>query len=256
MKTVKALLFLLLPGLLFLSSCTKSIKTEDITITSDAMEAFSGLLVGCKNEIAIEVKDVELAGPVYEVVEGDAILKPGMSGKLGIIPNAPGKLRIKIAAHIGGPEGFFELNAVDGLPMPKITMYANPKDFYEVGKKYMAGGNTLFNIDVVPDENFKKFFKSDAMYKFDGGKATLIREGAEVASVELKSGNIGSRVQISELKAQAQPGDKINIKIENFKRENYDEVLVDQELPEEYKDMTIELMTIEEMNESTEAMTY
>ena len=103
------------------------------------------------------------------------------------------------------------------IPKPEIHITSGGKAINE-RQGVPAPGPRKLEIKAVPDESFSAFLPKDARYRVAVWEVTLARGSRPIKTKTITS---QQEVNIAELAALAQPGDRIVIEVKKVERLNY-----------------------------------
>ncbi|WP_266367547.1 type IX secretion system motor protein PorM/GldM [Tellurirhabdus rosea] len=167
----------------------------------------------CANRLSIQSPQLgALWNPSFSP-QGAAVLAGGERGKITIVPSSNQvALTISNQGNVLGTERF----RVNRVPRPTLQYYAGGS-LVDERRGMSASAVRSIRVQAVADESFKNYSPEDANFRVNGVTVSLARGNRRVAGVQL-SGEGGS---VASLAAQAQPGDRYVIEVEQVQRRNF-----------------------------------
>ncbi len=176
-----------------------------------------GLYLGCQNKVEVISPGLgALWSPSFSADGGDAIA--GGGGKVTLVPNsATFAMNVSNQGQLLGKDPF----KVRKVPKPEIVILGNGATIDE-RKGMPATQLRSISVNCIPDEGFKNTCPEDARFRATLVTVTLARGTKKVDAVTFeKEGSI------TRLAAQAQAGDRYVVDVENVKRQNFKNEILD-----------------------------
>jgi gliding motility-associated protein GldM len=198
---------------------TTFVETVEYIVAEPVMQiqsaSVSALYNNCGNELNVQVPAL---GATYNPTfsGSGAQFFPGQEkGFVTVVPSGTPEVTLNVASN-GNPIGSQKFK-VRPIPKPEIVAYG-------VGGKVLdekRGEPTLprqITVKANPDDGFKTFLPKDARYRVTEMEITLAR-GSRPVAPPMKVNN--ETVDLSNLVAQARPGDRLVIDIKRVERMNF-----------------------------------
>jgi gliding motility-associated protein GldM len=176
--------------------------------------ALSQLYLNCGNELDVLVPALGTAYNPSFSVQGGSSIEGKERGRVTIIPNAP-KVVLGVSSN-GNKIGNKEFS-VRRIPKPEVQVYNGSKPVnLKQGEK--ATAMRVLRVQAIADDNFKAQLPKDAQYKVTRWTITLAR-GPRPVGQPIKA--TSETVNISQLMANARPGDRLVVQVDQVLRRNF-----------------------------------
>ncbi len=193
-------------------------QTIEYTVAQPTIKVTTGnaptLYMNCGNNVTIEVPQLGSAyNPAFRA-DGADIIRGSKPGQVTIVPK---QRRIEVAVSSGGTPIGTQRFDVRPIPPPRYLIKDNTGR--EVDKKNGVRGSSLTSLRVEPDpeENFKTEVPNDARYIIQEMEVIHARGTSAVNRIPVTSGN----VDLSRIRSQFRPGDRIVIEVKKVVRRNF-----------------------------------
>lgn len=191
--------------------------TQDYVVAKPVMQiqsaAINSLYYNCGNELNIQVPALGANYDPSFSASGATVVKGAQKGMVTIIPNSRSvKLNVSSGGNLIGSQDF----TVKQVPRPKVIAYANGQPL-NITRGIPAPGPRTIEMRAIPDESFANLLPKEARYRVTGYTVYLVRGNRPVQTIKAND----PTVNISSLAAQARPGDRIAIQVDEVKRMNF-----------------------------------
>lgn len=176
--------------------------------------ALSQLYLNCGNELDVLVPALGTSyNPSFSVQGGTTI--PGKErGRVTIVPNAP---KVTLGVSSNGTKIGNKVFSVRKIPRPEVQVYSGSKPVnIKQGEK--ATAMRVLRVQAIADENFKAQLPNDSQYKVTRWTITLAR-GQRAVGQPLRA--TSETINISQLMANAKPGDRLVVQVDQVLRRNF-----------------------------------
>jgi gliding motility-associated protein GldM len=182
-----------------------------IQVQSASVQA---LYNNCGNELNIQVPALGSAYAPRFTANGAATYPGAEKGLVTIVPSGVPEVALNVYSgdFLIGTEKF----KVRGIPKPDIKLLSRGKEVNEkIGES--APGPRVLTVAAIPDDSFKQFLPKDARYRVTEWEVTLARGPRPVTTLKFNSPD----ADLSNLAAQAKPGDRLVIEVKKVERMNF-----------------------------------
>ncbi len=185
----------------------------------------SALYLNCGNPLNIQVPAL---GSTYQPsfsASGAQIVNGGQKGEIIVVPNSKNKVKINVSSA-GTAIGFQEFD-VRQIPRPSLEVRQNGAPV-DMRRGLNAPGPAALEIVPVPDPSFAGALPKEAMYRVASGEVVLARGKSPVNRFAIT----GNGINMTALRAQARPGDRIVLEVKTVQRKrNYGGGVDEIEIP-------------------------
>ncbi|WP_296619499.1 gliding motility protein GldM [Marivirga sp.] len=176
--------------------------------------ALSQLYLNCGNELDVLVPALGTAYNPSFSVQGGSTIQGKERGRVTIIPNAP---KVTLGVSSGGTKIGNKVFSVRKIPKPDVQVFVGSKPVnLKQGEK--ATAVRVLRVQAIADENFKAQLPKDAQYKVTRWTITLAR-GPRPVGQPIKA--TSETVNVSQLMANARPGDRLVVQVDQVLRRNF-----------------------------------
>ncbi len=173
----------------------------------------SSLYLNCGNKLSIQVPAL---GSTYDPsfsATGAQVIKGAEKGQITVVPTE-GKVAIKVSSN--GNALSTENFGVRLIPKPEIVLMSGGRPVNMAVGADVPGPREL-TLMAKPDETFKNSNPDDAKYSVTRFKITLARQKRQIATQDVSA----NAINLSGMAAQAKPGDRYVIQVQEVKRKNF-----------------------------------
>jgi gliding motility-associated protein GldM len=194
-------------------------QTEEYTVLKPSVQIMSGsmppLYFKCANKLQVSSPGL---GQLFKPTFGGsgAEFLPGGGGKVTVVPSAS-KVSLEVKNDGVTLESFpFTVRRV---PKPTVAASANGARITDdVSKRGLKAGSVrMISMSAISDEDFKATNPEDAQFRVTSFNIYLAAGTRPKGKMENQSGN----VNISQLAANAEPGDRYLIQVNKVERKNF-----------------------------------
>jgi len=150
-------------------------------------------------------------------ITGGTLKKENNKGKITIVPKA-GKvsLTVKNKGTTIGQQDF----RVKRIPKPEIKIFNKNKEIDQIN-----GGRVPSRLKAmaIPDQDFKETNPRDARYRVTAWEVMLVRGNTAILTLR----EDGETINLNEIREKARKGDRLMIQVNEVKRKNYLDDIVD-----------------------------
>ena len=173
----------------------------------------NALYLRCGNELSVQVPAL---GATYNpsFSASGAELKPLGKGLVVVIPTSATGVKLNVSSG-GTPIGYQDFK-VRGIPKPTIMVLSNGKEVDQKNGVASPGPRSL-QVKAKADESFAQFLPKDARYTVTKWNVMLARGKRPVTQQNFTS----EMANLSSFAAQAQPGDRLIIEVQDVNRTNF-----------------------------------
>lgn len=174
----------------------------------------SQLYAECANDLNIDVPALGNSyAPEFSVTGGQAI-KGQRAGDVTIIPGRSGKVNIGVASG-GNRIGSVDYD-IRPVPAPTIRAF-NGDTQIDLQKNFPFPGPRSLQVRAIPEPTFAQTMARDSNFEVTAGEVRLVRNDVPRSSVRIS----GRNVSTTSLLAEAQPGDKLVVIVNEVTRTNF-----------------------------------
>jgi gliding motility-associated protein GldM len=178
-------------------------------------EVVNQLFAECANELFIDVPALGNSyAPDFSVSGGQAI-RGSRPGDVTIIPGSSGKVNIGVSSG-GNRIGSVEYD-IRPVPAPTVRPYSGDRAI-DLQNPSAISALSNFKIRAMPEPTFGRTMPKDANFEVTAGEVRLVRNDVPRANVNITGEDVAIRTS---LLAQAQPGDKLVIIVNEVTRTNF-----------------------------------
>lgn len=171
------------------------------------------LYLGCANKLSIQSPQLGALWNPTITGDGAAVISSGEKGKVTVVPSAVSvALNISNSGSLLGTERF----KVTKVPRPSIQVSVGGTPATSPQGVPVSSARSV-KIQAVSDPSFAAFSPDDANFRTTGATVSLVRGTKRVKFSKIGAGG-GS---ISDLAAEAQPGDRLIIEVDGVQRRNF-----------------------------------
>jgi gliding motility-associated protein GldM len=191
---------------------------EEYTVVKPVIKveskALKSLYLRAANDLMVSVPALGASyKPSFSGTGGTII--PGQNGEVRIVPTGT---QVELVVSNGGNRIGSETFSVRGIPSPTLRFIGNAGELNDRDGVSIGQVKTI-TVKAESDENFKETNPLDARYKVTEFEVIVAR-GRNVVAGPKKVTSIDN-VTVSDIMAQAKPGDRIRIDVKKVSRMNY-----------------------------------
>ena len=186
------------------------VVTPSLQISSASVQA---LYIRCNNELSVQVPEL---GPDYNPVfsaPGCTVIPGARKGLVSLIPTAMTPVTLSVSS--GGSAIGSQQFSVRAIPRPSVSVFSNGREIDQ--KLGFDNVPSQLQAKAVADEGFKAALPNDARYRVSSWKLTLARARKLIANMDIQ----GDIANLSSIRNQARPGDRIILEIVGVQRMDY-----------------------------------
>ncbi len=171
------------------------------------------LYLGCANKLSIQSPQLgALWNPNFSP-NGASIISSGERGKITVVPNSASvSITISNAGNVLGTESF----RVSRVPRPTLRYFVGGQPATDP-RGVSVGAARSVRVEAESDPSFKAFSPDDANFRVTGVTVLLVRGTRLIKKMTLGPGG-GS---VSDIAADAEPGDRLVIQADGVQRRNF-----------------------------------
>jgi len=208
-RTLKAVISL--PDSNYVADIEYFVAKPTIKVTTGARPT---LYMNCGNEVNIEVPSLGTSyNPAFSI-NGGELVKGQKIGNVTIIPNQR-KVNVTVS-NAGSTLGTEEFD-VKNVPRPRIIAKDNSGRDIDLKNGISIAAAAGIRVVAEADENFKREVPKDANFRMRNVSVILARGTAQVREITATS----EGVDLSQLRAQMRPGDRLIIEPKSVVRMTY-----------------------------------
>jgi gliding motility-associated protein GldM len=218
-QTYKAEIKVTLPGgkdTTYTNTIEYFVAKPVIQVQSASVQA---LYLQCGNELSVQVPALGTNYQPNFTADGAAVYQGNKPGVVTLVPNSKNvKLNVSSSGTFIGSENF----GVRLVPKPEIVPTDGARELdQKMGMKAGQLGKIVMRADA--DASFKEFLPKDARFRVTGYTVYLARGNRPVANQKVS----GPEVNLRQWAAQAKAGDRIVIEVNEVKRMNFRDQVLD-----------------------------
>jgi len=186
--------------------------------------AVSALYLNCGNPLNIQVPALGANYKPSFSANGASIITGAEKGQITVVPSTTDMVTINVASE-GSAVGKVEF-PVRKIPRPSVVVKVNGTAV-DLKKGLTAPGPAALQVDAEPEPNFAAALPKEARYRVAGGEILLARGKRPLGTVGITS----NLVSVSNLRNQAQSGDRYVIEVKKVERKNFRDAIEDVPIP-------------------------
>jgi gliding motility-associated protein GldM len=206
---------------------TFSVKVEYVVakpVIDVKSAAVSALYLNCGNPLNIQVPALGASYKPSFSASGASVITGGEKGQITVVPSSTGTVSINVASE-GSAIGKVEF-PVRKIPRPQVVVKVNGSPV-DLKKGLTAPGPASLQVDAEPEPNFAAALPKEARYRIAAGEILLARGKRPLGTVQISS----NLVSVSNLRNQAQSGDRYVIEVKTVQRKNFRDAIEDVPMP-------------------------
>jgi len=192
---------------------------EEFEVAKPVVQVQSGsvsaLYLNCGNVLQINVPALGTAYEPSFTASGAQVIQGAKKGMVTVVPN---KGQVNLNVFSSGNKLSTEKFKVKPVPKPTIAIKSRGKKVDLKNGVTLSGFPRSLTADAIPDESFASFLPNDARYRVFQWEVTLARGRRAIGGTKRVS---GPDVNLTDLAAKAQAGDRIVIEIKEVRRLNF-----------------------------------